>query len=245
MNLKTIILGSTLLFFAALAFTSCDNASDTETLNLITEDNAIEVIESVFLDGTEGVTNEIEDAASIARTVSLTDKTYISCNESFDSSLVKDVDLSRLTAAYSTAWNWSFTCNNYNVPEVLLFGREAIGNYETLRFNGNTQSTSNWTVSDLILGPVWVYNGTFDRTGSHLSSINNENNLRFMLKTTFSDLEVDKHDLKIIQGQGTLNLTLTDDLGNSLNAEGSIVFNGDETATVNINGNTYEILSTP
>ena len=177
MKVSIIHLRQSLWLLIALAFFSCENVEDQEELSLITPEDAVEVVESIFIDGSEGIINEIEDAAKIAANYSSVESIFGLCGASFDSTLMKDYHHSRISASYATSWGWTMNCDGFNVPDTLLFGREAAGQYDAVRFSGSTESLSDWRIVDLVLGPNWIFSGTYDRSGSHLTTVRNQNNL--------------------------------------------------------------------
>lgn len=71
MNFK--ILSSTPVLFLMLLsmvfLNSCANTEEKEVV-LLTDEDAVEVLESALMDGSEGISNEVEDAALVAKNYS-------------------------------------------------------------------------------------------------------------------------------------------------------------------------------
>ena len=241
MNFKSLSFTPVLSVFllSILFLSSCDNTEEKE-IQLITEEDAVEVVESALMYGSEGISDEAKDASEVAKDYSEA-ASISSCGESFDSTLIKEIERPKIRAFYSTSWAWMISCNDFFIPEALSFGRTATGTYETSRFIGDSQSSSTWGLDSLILGGSWNLVGSYNRSGTHQSKVRNQNALSFELEIEMASLEVDKGDLEIRSGTGTFSLLLSDGNDNSTSLEGSITFLGDGMATIIINGNTYEI----
>ncbi|MEM6379763.1 MAG: hypothetical protein AAF705_16285, partial [Bacteroidota bacterium] len=201
----TAVRALSLMLLSTLLFTSCDNTEEKE-ISLITEEDAVEVLESALMDGSEGISNEAQDAALVAKNYSGENANISSCGESFDSTVMKVVNQTAIQASYSTSWTWTITCNDFSIPQTLTFGRTASGNYETNRFTGESQSSSDWLLDNLILGGSWNLDGTCSRNGTHQSKVRNQNAFSFDLNMVIAGLEVDKDEPEILAGEGTFTL---------------------------------------
>lgn len=236
---KNLLLGWTIITFAA-SFSACDKKGDATTANLSNEEVSI-VLEGALSNGTQGITSEVNDAIFI--TLQYAQKTANNqyCGITFDSTVTHNINEPRVTASYTSSWNWMVNCNNLNLPTSLDFSRMANGEYETTRMRSNDHATGNWKVSNLLTGTSYTLSGAYTREGSQVSKVRNQNSFTSLVNITITSLNVNKNTLRIESGTATFTLTGSGTGGNQFSYEGTIIFNGNGAATVTINGETFDI----
>jgi hypothetical protein len=84
-------------------------------------------------------------------------------------------------------------------------------------------------------------NGEYKRAGSFQSKIGNKASGNSSVDITVTNLTITKSNRKIASGSGTIAITGTGPKGGTFSYTGTIVFNGDETATLTINSNAYTV----
>ncbi len=227
------------VFALAFSLMAC-NKSDDNASNL-SDEEVVAVLEGALMSSSGGISNEIADATQIA--VRYTEKTILGgdCGETFDSTVTRSVNNANITASYATTWQWMINCNNLMVPTSIDYDWTANGAYETARMISDDSSVSNWTVNNLITGSSWTLNGTYVRSGNQTSKVRNRSSFVSELTIGVENLAVSKNTLDIVSGAATFTLTGSVNGGSGFSRSGSIVFNGNGTATVTINGQTYEI----
>ncbi|MDF1676550.1 MAG: hypothetical protein P1U44_12620, partial [Vicingaceae bacterium] len=70
--------------------------------------------------------------------------------------------------------------------------------------------------------------------------VRNQNPFTSTINDSLTNIEVDKTTHKILSGNASITLIVTF-AGNQYNFSGNITFNGNNTATLVLNGNTYTI----
>ena len=158
---------ATVLLFA---FTSCDKDDDTSTEELtITEEEAVDIIESALVASTEGIGKEIEDALYLAEEYSGNlDSDEIEerdnpCETVYDSTVVRNIDNPNLTVNYSLSWEWSFQCNDFQIPVAMDYSISTNGDFETTRLISANSSNSSWTLENLLTGTFYLLNGSYNQ----------------------------------------------------------------------------------
>lgn len=231
-----------------LAFTSCDKDDNTSNEEAtITEEEAVDIIESALVASTEGIGQEIEDAVYLAEEYSenfesgeIEERDNI-CETVYDSTVVRNINNPNLTLNYNLSWEWSFQCNDLQIPVAMDYTTSTGGDFETARLISTNTSTSEWTLENLFTGTFYLLNGTYNRTGSTESKIGNQNSFSTNLNITVDGLSVNKGDHQIQSGIASLTLTATGPNGSDTTIEADIVFNGGGSVTIIINGNSYNI----
>ncbi len=219
------------LFF----FSSCNN-SDNGGEDIAGNDDAVEVIESAFTSGTQGLSDGVFVASLVATAYSTKGGNNDYCDVTFDSTLTININQAAVTANFSTTLGWTVNCNNLQVPQSLTFQRTSSGSYETNRSMGSNQVGSSWTISNLVGGNNWSFAGTYNSSGTFTSKVRNQNQWNNSFELTISEIQVSKDTYSIVSGEGTFSLLLSNSEGDSQSFEGSIVFLGNKMGTLTING---------
>ena len=227
------------VFAIAFSLMAC-NKSDDDTATLSDEEVAA-VLEGALMSSSGGITDEIADATQVA--IRYTEKTILGgdCGETFDSTVLRSVNNASITASYTTTWQWIINCNNLMVPISIDYDRTANGAYETARMISDDNSLSNWGIDNLLTGNAWTLSGSYVRSGNQTSKVRNRSSFVSELTISVNELAVSKSSLDIVSGAATFTLTGSVNGGSGFSYSGSIVFNGNGTATVTINGQAYVI----
>ena len=236
-NAKSLFL---LLSVSVFLFSSCNNENNQEE-SFVSNEEAVEVIESAFSFGTQGITDGITGAALVARIYSEKSGNNDFCGVPFDSTLSIQLTLPAVSADYTTSFGWTVNCNNINIPQTLDFQRTASGSYETNRSMGTNQISSSWTIGNLIGGNNWSFSGTYNSSGTFKSKVREQNELNNSFEMSLNDVQVSKDFYSIVSGEGTFTLLLSNGQGNSQSFEGGIVFLGNSQATLTLNGNSFDL----
>lgn len=230
------------VLFLGMSLSACNkNREDSPTPDAtISEEEAAAVVEGAVTARTQGLGAEIEDALYLADEYAEKDGGN-PCGEPFDSTLTRAVDNANLTASYTISWAWQVSCNALDIPVAIDYQRTATGNYETARMISGDNAGSNWAISNLIQGPNYVLDGTYTREGAQQSKVRNQYSFASSLLIEVDNLNIDKGTRRIQSGIAGFTLTVTGPESNEQTFEGDIVFNGNGTATIIINGNSYTV----
>lgn len=233
--MKNNIFNAILMLIMISLTTSCDRREIFQ--NTINEEDVVEIVEMALSTGTEGLTMQVQDAAEMTLTT-----VSLPCNTIQDSTIVKTNQPGSLrTYQYTFDWNWQLYCNAV-IPEKIDFNYTANGNYNTPRLSSNDEASFDFDI--IGIAPTessLVYNGNYTRKGTQVSKVRNQLEFNTTLLFTTTDLSFSKSTKKI-EG-GTITFSFTGDVaeGDSSNYEGTITFQGNETATISMNGETYLI----
>lgn len=235
MKKQTYFLALYFLLALTLVMSACTEEA-VETL--VSEEEAAEVVTNAVAADVEGMTAEIEEATEMAEAYA-----YASyCGMAFDSTLTHADNSGIRTYDYSFTWDWTLNCNSLNVPENLSYTSTSTGSYEVPRMSSSDGGTHNFTIGGLNPGSTeFIYNGTYSRSGTQESNIRDQNSFTSNLQVTASNVTIDKTTRTITGGTGTITLTGSGSGGTTFTYPGTLVFNGNQSATLTINGNIYQI----
>lgn len=231
------------IFFLALIsislFSSCEKESTTP--ENITDEEVVEILTGALISDTEGITAEAVEVAAVAEPYESGNPNEPICGTLFDSTLTYNINTAQINANYTSSFGWTLECNNFGIPITLIWSSNTEGNYESNRFLSEDSGMSNLTVTDLITGPNFMINGSYTREGTQESKIGNMRSFESLTNLALNELAISKTTQTVVSGNGTFLMTGTGSEGGTFSVEGGIVFNGNGTATVTVNGNTYTI----
>jgi len=224
------------LAFVALALVSCKK--DPEDIQaLISDAESAEIVETAVAERSAGVTVSTEDMAEMLAS--------LSCGQPGDTSLQHSGSVG--PASYSGTFDlgWLVTCSNLGVPQSAAFSLDGATSFTATRWAGSGTGTGDLTATGLNpAATAYIFDGAYT------SSRNLTGNLRVVDPTistttqiTLTALTIRKSDKVITGGTGTVVITATNAQGSSRTLNGTLVFNGDGTATVTVNGysHTFDI----
>ena len=228
---------------STMSLIACDkNEEDTPQPEIeVSEEEAVAVVERAITANTQGVGAELEDAVYLADQYAETSELLSPCGEAFDSTLIYYIDQGNLSATYTIDWAWLLTCNALGIPLAIDYQRNTTGQYESLRMYSADSASSNWSVSNLIQGENYILEGSYIRQGTQQSKVGNQSSFSSTLEIGVNNLQIDKATKHIQNGMASFTLSITGPNSNTPLIEGDIIFNGDGTATITINGNTYTV----
>lgn len=231
------------IFFLSLIsmslFSSCEKVSNTP--EDITDEEVIDILSGALTSDTEGITAEAVEVAAVAESYESGNPNEPICGTLFDSTLTYNINTAQITANYTSSFGWTLECNNFGIPITLIWSSSTEGNYELNRLRSEDSGISNLTVNDLITGSNFVISGSYTREGTQESKIASMRSFASLTQLTLDELSISKMTQKVVSGSGTFLMTGTGSESGTFSVEGSIVFHGDGTATVTVNGNTYTI----
>lgn len=221
-----------------LLITSCSE-DDSITSESLSAEEAVEIIEAALAEESGGLTE-----TAIAYTKAFVEEISqnVQCNATSTDSYEFTRNGSVTQASYTFNWEFLITCNGLSIPQSASFTANGNGSYNTQRIDSEDASTLSASITGLQpTSSEMTFNGSYERMGSQQISINQTiKDVTTDFNATITDLIVNKSDYEIASGSGVFTLS-GDANGNSFSFEGSLTFNGDNTATVTINGNAYTI----
>lgn len=218
---------------------SCDNDDTSVSNEALTEEEAVAVVESTLARQSAGL-----DETTYAYSKSYEEDYAMNfqCNTLIQEDYDYDYSGNFVQANYSYNWDFELNCNAFSIPQSAEFNSNGNGNYTTPKLSSNDSSSLNSTVTGLQpTASELIFSGTYERIGTQEYSSNFINKtLASEFKATISSIAVNKANYQINSGMASFTLTGTSN-GTPFSFSGSITFNGNNTATVTINGNNYNV----
>lgn len=232
-----------LLLVTTLSITSCNKDDDNSTSNAIEEADAVETIENSLVTESNGMSKSMETTMVYAESQNLyTTSPSINCGQLYSEAFSENYSSSNYTYNYSANCNYLLNCNVDGNAQSFDYSFNRNGDYDTPRMSSDDEVNANWNITDLDASVTnTLFNGSYVRNGSQVSKVRNMNTFNSTLTYSLNNIAVNKDTYKIVSGSASVVFQGTSTSGNSYTYNGTITFNGDDTATLVINGNTYTI----
>jgi hypothetical protein len=219
-----------------LGATACNDETDEPTYTPTNED-AAKILEESMAKSSGGMAEEL---ASLGGTLeSKSGEIELECGVPLDTTFSFIVS-GDLNGEFTRNWSVLLSCPEQEGPFI-----EINTSYTALLEGPNRtrerEGSRDWTWTEI--GPVGDFrflNGTGDHSGSKTLNAN-QATFSWDYDAEWTDVAVQKSNHQIDSGSGVFSLVLTGPQGNTFTFNGSVVFNGDQTATITINGEVYEV----
>jgi len=238
------------LCLSTALFISCSDDDNDNTSQNVSEEEVTEIIKSSLVDegGIVLDINVMSTALANANTSgrpsednkSLNDDlNAANCNQTISQNFSNSNTVGNRSWTITSNWSWTLNCDVQN--NSISWDLDGNG---TLDFDGpNLSKDMNRTHDFNITGiepssSEWTYNASHNRTGVIQSNVGNQNSMTTDLTYGSTDIIVSKATQQIISGTFDLNFTATLANGNVINKGATVVFNGNQTATVTLNNGT-------
>lgn len=227
-----------LAVMVSLAFVSCKKEDDE---NDITEEDAVEAIEYSLAEDTNGMSKTTETAVIYAEDQQLyRAASSMVCGQTYTNSYSEAYSGTYYSYNYSASYSYETTCDGNDNVLSLSFGAEKSGVYDTTRMSSDDQVSLDWILTSLNSSePNVVFNGSYERIGSQVSKVRNMNSFDSTLTYNISNLNVSKDTYRITSGTASVIFEGVSSNGNQYTFAGTVTFNGNDTVTLVLNGNTY------
>ncbi|PZU86952.1 MAG: hypothetical protein DI529_07940 [Chryseobacterium sp.] len=223
-----------------LAMTSCNKDRDDDS-QTVTTDDAAEIVTGAVSSESYGLVSTIDDASTTAAAKGVyTDTPSISCGETYSNNLAAAQSNNYFSYNYNINGSYLLGCSNLGIPQSLNYTHSMTGSYSTARIASDDSANGNMLITGISPQSQNItINGNYLRKGSETFKIKSKN-VESSINMTISNLSVNKTSLVIASGTGTLSIEAKSN-SKEYSFTGTIIFNGDKTATLVINGISYII----
>ena len=203
-------------------------------------DDAADVVAAALGDGnsTSGVASGISDAIDVSKGNTLSTFSLKKISKAmFDTTIVRIKSVGSYSYNYTFNFQYSFVTAN-----SLSFSYTMKGVYDAPNLSSADSANAAWTVSGILPAATqYKVNGLYIRDGSEASKVRNKNSLNTKLELTLKDISASKETGKILGGTADGSLNGSDTNGDTFSYIVNVVFNGDQTATITVNEQTYNV----
>ena len=242
-----------LVILLMLGAFSCKKDSNNSASSSVTTDQVADIAAGSLAENSEGLASVTDDIAVNAQAVSSTSNLTINstqapssvhqeCGTTLTDSVTRSLTIDSVTLDYFFKYTHTLNCNSSSQPDNIANALTYHGDFNGPRLTSTNSGTATVTIAGLTQGATnFVVNGEYKRAGSFQSKVGNKASGNSSVDITVTNLTITKSTRKIASGNGTISITGTGPKGVTFSYTGTIVFNGDGTATLTINSTVYTI----
>jgi len=229
-----------LLLGTAACNKSVSTKPNTIVTGSVTTDDAADIVAGSLSSNSNGIASVAADATVNASVIY---GAHLKCGT------VRSDTISRqggsgtpFSFSYKLTYNFMVDCNSGSQPDSLSINLTYSGSYSGPNMSSSNSGSSIFGVGGLLpTDTAFVINGEYKRAGSFSSKVDTADHGNSNVDIVISSLTLKKPGRMIESGTATFNITGTGPHKGSFSFTGNIVFNGDGTATVTVNGTVYTI----
>lgn len=233
---------------------SCKKDNSASSSSSVTSDQAADIAAGSLAENSDGLASVTDDVAVNAQGISSVNSSltinstqapnsvHQECGTTLADSVTRNVTLDSVTVNYDFKYTHTLNCTSSDVPDNVINTLAYKGSFDGPRLSSSNTGTANVTIAGLSPSATnFVVNGEYVRDGSFQSKIGNKASGNSHIDIVGTNITLSKPGRVILSGNATITITGTGPKGNSFSFAGTIVFNGDGTATLTINSAAYTI----
>lgn len=252
--MKTLKLSLIILLMMGAFSCKKDNSSSSSG-NSVSTDQAADIAASSLAENSDGLASVTDDIAVNAQGISsvsngltinsagqTVNSVHQACGTTLTDSVSRNLTLDSVTVNYLFKYSHTLNCNSGNQPDNVINALTYKGSFDGPRLSSSNSGSANVTIAGLTQAATnFVLNGEYKRDGSFQSKVGNKASGNSSIDIVGTNITLSKPGRKIVSGNATISIIGTGPKGVSFSYTGTIVFNGDDTATLTINGTGYTI----
>lgn len=243
--MKTIKLSIILLLL--LGAFSCKKTDNSATSSVST-DQAADIAAGSLAANSYGLTSISDNIASNAQVVasintgspsvnSVGTSDHQACGTTRVDSASNSGTNGAVTSSYFFKFSRTLSCDANNQPDSLANNLIYHGNFDGPNLTSSNSGSAIFTISNLSPTALsYLINGDYKRAGSFQFKTGDKLSGQSNVDIVVTNLTLSKPSRKILSGNATIAVTGSSSKNGAFNYTGTLVFNGDGTATLTING---------
>jgi hypothetical protein len=241
-----------LLLLGALSCKKTENSPATSTA--VTTDQAADLAAGSLASNSYGLTSLSDNVSANAQSVASintgsqavnsigTNSIHQECGTTLSDSASNSGTNGNVSFSYFFKFARTLNCNTSNQPDNLANSINYRGNFSGPNLTTADTGSAIFTIAGLSQTATnFVINGEYKRSGSFQSKVGNKASGHSNVDIVVTNLTLTKPGRRIASGSATISITGSTSKNGSFSYTGTIVFNGDGSATLTINGTVYSI----
>lgn len=204
----------------------------------ITYDEAADEIATTLATDITGLAADLSVLSTDAENARMaSDAKMSACGVSYDTTFTRTYNGQYVTSASTVSYQYELSCKSSSGgAPALTYSFAAEGNRNSIRLASQGTSDGSLAASGLeASSTVYQLNGLFERTSEVTQKTQEQKTFNSESDVTLTELVINKETLKIESGAAAFSLHGESTGGGTFDYTSSIVFNGDETATITLN----------
>lgn len=237
----------TVALMLLLGATACNKSVNSPNSNTgptvsgtMSTDDAAGLVAGSLSSNSNGVAQTVTDATLDAAVIF---NAHVKCGTTRSDTISRQSSAgSAYTYSFNLTYNFMVDCNSNSQPDSLSSNLTWSGSFSGPNWSQSGSGSSIFGVGGLLQADTaFMVNGEFKRSGSFASKQDTSKHGNSSIDIVVNNLLLGKHFRKIDGGSATFSLTGSTPKRGSFSFTGTIVFNGDGTATVTVNATVYTV----
>ncbi len=201
---------------------------------------AVDLMAGSLSTNTHGLTSMGSDASLYSQSDV---DAHITCGATRTDTVTKTSPAGASTSfSYGLGYSYTLNCNANNLPDNVIGKLNYTGTFSNPHMSSANAGHVTFTVAGLTTNATaYVFNGSYLRTGSFASKSDTTNHGSSSLDIEVHSLMLHKPDRAVVSGNATFTLTGTIPKKGAFSFTGTVLFNGDGTAKITVNGSSYVV----
>ncbi|MBS3738450.1 hypothetical protein [Mesohalobacter halotolerans] len=242
-----------ILSLSSFVMSSCSDDDSSSIESSVSDEEVQEILKSslVYEGGivvdlqttAESLNNNTAGRSNEQNATMAMDLSAVNCNQTVSNSFENSNTVGSRSWSVQTNWTWTLNCDAQN--NSVSFDSEANG---SLEFDGPNLSKDMLRTHEFFITGIepssteWVYNANHTRDGFIQSNVGNQNSMNTLLIYGSTDIVVSKSTQQIVSGTFDVDFSATLPNGNIVTRGATVVFNGNQTATITLdNGVSFDV----
>ncbi len=230
-----------LILLLGLFVLSCKK-NESEIVEGVSTDEAVEIISKAISSESYGLVSNITEASEKAKSTKVyTEAPTINCGQGYQNNFTADESTNNYSYNYSINATYLLNCTAAKLPQAFTYTHNLKGTYDTNRMESDDTAQSSFSITGLeVQADNAVLNGEYNRTGSQDYTLANAKEFDSKTSVIVKNINLNKVTAEILSGTASVNLEVIY-MSKAYKFSGNIVFNGNDSATITVNGATYTI----
>jgi hypothetical protein len=209
-------------------------------LGNVTNSEAADMVSGSLSANSNGVADIATDVSLNAADLA---NSHVTCGATKSDSVSRQSQAGASNAySYKSTYNYVVVCNSSSQPDSLFTRSVYSGSFNNVYLSQSNSGSSIFGVSGLLpTATSYVIGGEFKSAGSFASKSDTTNHGSNNIDIAITGLTVTKATRTIASGNANITVAGTVPKKGSFSFTGTLVFNGDHTATLTLNGTVYTI----
>ncbi|SFZ92221.1 hypothetical protein SAMN05428642_102598 [Flaviramulus basaltis] len=240
-NFKLML--SALSIFAIMSCSTNDDNNANNNTEAIEEADVVDVVETSLAKETDGMSKSMETAVVYSAEQNVfTETPDLECGYLYNDAFNESHNSDNFSYDFSINRAYQLNCDDNGNALSLAYDMAYTGVYDAPRMASDDEGVVGYVLSGLSQQDDNVlFEGNYTRNGSQESKVRHMNMFTSTLVFDISNIAVSKTTYQIMSGTALVSFTGISSNGNEYHFNGTLTFNGDATATLVLNGNTYII----
>jgi hypothetical protein len=233
--MKTLKVGLIMTF--GLLVGACNDDDEMKSTNKLSSQEQAEMVAASM--GKSGFAASADQSADYADDATASGK-VAECGYAAENSVSLSGTIGQIAYSFAYDYEVALQCNSSEEPQKFTSEFSYEGSFDGPRLSTDHSGSGSLVITGLEEASAnYTINGSYDRTGSFESKIENQSSGSYTVDVDADDVTINKSSKVITGGSADASISGVASGKGNYSFDSHIVFKGDGTATIKVSGDTY------